>query len=205
MSPQLEYVYSSEKATQRFKKVRTTCIYGFIYVTLGNLSGNAIYFGIYILEAAGISHGHDSLARGLGVVCMTAACLLHATYRQGGIYAIIGLAIFKVCILIAIIIIGFAAMAGRTFGYGSVHGQTINGTVTQSGPGNLNSHTSFKFAKNDFSTYANSILFVVYTFSGNEQPFYVRTILPSSLNDTDKYARSSAKWSVRRKSSQRRW
>ena len=153
-------------------KVRTTCIYGFLYVTLGNLSGNAIYFGVYVLEAMNISHGRDSLARGLGVVCMTAACLLHATYRQGGIYTIIGLAIFKVGILVAIICIGLAAMAGRQFGYGSVHGQTITDVANQTGPGNLNAHTSFAFAKNDFSTYANSILFVVYTFSGNEQPFY---------------------------------
>ena len=160
-------------ATKRYKKVRTTCIYGFLYITLGNLSGNAIYFGVYVLEAAGISHGHDSLARGLGVVCMTAACLLHGTYRQGGIYTIIALAIFKVCILVVIICTGFTAMAGRKLGYGSVHGQTITDSVNQTGPGNLNPHASFKFAKNDFATYANSILFVVYTFSGNEQPFYV--------------------------------
>ena len=150
-------------------------MYATIYITLGNLSGNAVAFGIYILEAAGIHEGHDSIARGLAVVCMTLACLLHASYRQGGIYVIIAMAIFKVGILLFIIVIGFAAMGGATFGNGSVHGQTTTNTALQTGPSNLNAHNSFTFARKDFASYANSILFVVYTYSGNEQPFYVRS------------------------------
>lgn len=141
-------------------------MYGVIYVTLGNLSGNAIAFGIYFLEAAGVNNGQDSLVRGLAVVCMSAACLLHATYRQGGIYTIILMAIFKFCIMLAIIVIGFAAMGGRTFGYGSVRGVTIDESLAQTGSSNLAAETSFRFARKDFASYANSILFVVYTFSG---------------------------------------
>ena len=156
-------------------------MYGVIYITMGNLSGNAIAFGIYVLEAAGINEGHDSIARGLAVICMTTACLLHATYRQGGIYFIIITAILKVCILLAIIGIGFAAMAGRTFGYGSVHGQTVTNDTSQTGSPNLSAHTSFAFATKDFASYGNSILFVIYTFSGNEQPFYVFDALPKSV------------------------
>ena len=150
-------------------------MYGVVYITLGNLSGNCIAFGVYILEAASIDESHQSLARGLAVICMTAACLLHAVWRQGGIYAIIIMAIFKVCILLAIIVIGFAALGGKSFGYGSVHGQTIVNDAAQTGPGNLGLHTSFAHATKDFASYANSILFVLYTFSGNEQPFYVRS------------------------------
>lgn len=41
----LEYIYKSPK-------IRTTCMYGVIYVILGNLSGNAIAFGIYIMEVS---------------------------------------------------------------------------------------------------------------------------------------------------------
>ena len=148
-------------------------MYGVIYITLGNLSGNAIAFGIYVLEAAGINDGQDSLARGLAVVCMTAACLIHAIYRQGGIYVIVLMAILKICILLAIIGIGFAAMAGKAFGYGPVQGQTFPYHDEKIGSSNLATNTSFKFASHDFASYANSILFVVYTFSGNEQPFYV--------------------------------
>lgn len=141
-------------------------MYGVIYITMGNLSGNCIAFGTYILEAAGINEGHDTLVRGLAVVCMSAACLLHATSRQGGLYTIIMMAIFKLCILLAIICIGFAAMTGRQFGYGPVHGQTIMDSVAQTGTSNLDANVSFKFVKKDFASYANSILFVVYTFSG---------------------------------------
>lgn len=156
-------------------------MYGVIYITLGNLSGNAIAFGIYILEAAGINGGQDSLVRGLAVACMTAACLLHGTYRQGGIYIIIVMAIFKVCILLVIIGVGFAAVGGKTYGYGSVHGETISDRVAQTGSSNLGIHTSFAHARKDFAGYANSILYVVYTFSGTEQPFYVRTISRKNL------------------------
>ena len=148
-------------------------MYGLIYITLGNLSGNAIAFGIFVLEAAGIHEGHDALIRGLAVVCMTAICLLHGSYRQGGIYAMNFLAVFKICILLAIIGIGFAAMGGKTFGYGPVHGQTIVNSAAQSGPSNLGVSTSFAYARRDFANYANSIIFIIYTYSGNEQPFYV--------------------------------
>ena len=120
---------------------------------------------------------HDALARGLAVVCMSAACLLHATTRQGGIFTIIVMAIFKVCILLAIIVFGFAAAAGRTFGNGHVHGETIVDNIAQTGPANLDPENAFTHAKADFASYANSILFVLYTFSGNEQPFYVWSVL----------------------------
>ena len=170
LSIQLEYVYGST----RLRKLRATCMYGVIYITLGNLSGNAVAFGTYSLEAAGINDGQESLIRGLAVVCMTATCLIHVLYRQGGIYAIILMAIFKVCILLAIIGIGFAAMAGSAFGYGRVHGQTILDHTTQTGSSNLAIDTSFRFTRNDFASFANSILFVVHTFSGSEQPFYVQ-------------------------------
>ena len=154
-------------------------MYAVICITMGNLSGNCIAFGIYVLQAAGINEGHDSIVRALAVVCMTAACLLHATTRQGGIYTIIVMTIFKVCILLAIIGIGFAAMGGKTYGYGLVHGETITSSITQTGPANLDPHVSFVHARRDFASYANSILFVLYTFSGNEQPFYVRNNLQS--------------------------
>ena len=175
---QLEYVFGSD----RYAKLRTTCMYGVIYCTLGNLSGNCVAFGIYVLEAASINESHESTARGLAVVCMSAACLLHATTRQGGIYTIVIMAIFKVCILIAIIVIGFAALGGKTFGYGHAHGETILDNAAQTGPGNLDLHNSFAHAKTDFASYANSILFVLCTFSGQEQPFYVCVDLQSRFS-----------------------
>ena len=151
--------------------MRTTCMFGVIYVILGNLSGNAVVFGIYILHAAGIE-GRDSTVRGLAVVCLTAACLLHAAWRKGGIILNNLLAVLKSLILVAIVIIGFAASAGASFGHGPVHGQTVN-PITHKVTSNFDPHSSFAFATSDTAGYAASILFIVFSFSGYEQPFYV--------------------------------
>lgn len=136
-------------------------------------------FGIYICQAAGIE-GHQPLERGLAVVCLTTACLLHASWRKGGIVVNNLLAIMKVLVLLAIIIIGFAASAGASFGHGPVHGETIN-PKTKSAAANFSTHSSFAFASKDPASYAESLLYVVYTFSGYEQPFYVSQLIQRKL------------------------
>ncbi|CAF9934066.1 MAG: hypothetical protein ALECFALPRED_005836 [Alectoria fallacina] len=104
----LEYIFKSPK-------VRTTCMYGVIYVTLGNLSGNAIAFGLYVMDAAGVA-GNDSA--------------------------------------------------------GPVHGTTVDPN-THVPVSNFDIHTSFLQPSHDVANYANSLVFIMYTFSGYEQPFYV--------------------------------
>lgn len=160
----LEHIYVSPK-------VRTTCMYAFMFVILGNPSGNAIACGIYIKEAAGIE-GHDSAVRGLAVASLTLPCLLHALWRRGGIFLINLLAFLKVLILLAIIVIGFAASAGASFGHGPVHGQTINPT-THELTSNFEIHSSFTNASRNTANYASSMLFIVNAYSGYKQPFYV--------------------------------
>ena len=90
-------------------------MYGVIYITLGNLSGNAIAFGLYVMDAAGIA-GSDAAVRGLAVTSLTFACILHALWRKGGIVLNNFLAFVKVSTLLGIIAIGFAASAGASFG-----------------------------------------------------------------------------------------
>ena len=90
-------------------------MYGVIFITLGNLSGNAYAFGLYALEAAGVA-GNDAAVRGLAVMGLTFACVLHALWRKGGIVLNNLLAFVKVSILLVIIVIGFAASAGASFG-----------------------------------------------------------------------------------------
>ena len=160
----LEYIFKSPK-------VRTTCMYGVLFITLGNLTGNAVAFGIYVMEAAGVS-GHDSAVRGLAVASLTSACLLHGSWRQGGIVVNNLLAFMKVLILLTITIIGFAASAGASFGHGSVHGETFNPS-THEATSNFDTHSSFSDAQIGAARYVESILLIVYTYSGFEQPFYV--------------------------------
>ena len=164
----LEYIY---KRAGSKRHLRTTCMFAVIYVILGNLSGNAVAFGIYVLEAAGIE-GHESAIRGLAVACLTVACLLHASWRQGGIIVNNLLALLKVSILLAVVGIGFAASAGASFGHGPVHGVTVNPDTGKSSP-NFDTHSSFANPRKDAASYAESLLFIVYTYSGYEQPFYV--------------------------------
>lgn len=159
--------------------MRTTCIFGVIYVIVGNLSGNAVALGIYILQAAGIE-GNDPLVRGLAVVSLTVACLLHASWRKGGIVVNNVLAVMKALVLVAIIVIGFAASAGASFGHGPVHGETVN-PETQAKTSNFDTQTSFAFARNDPAGYAEAFLYVTYTFKGYEQPFYVRMPLHTAV------------------------
>ncbi|KAI9699148.1 MAG: hypothetical protein M1836_003338 [Candelina mexicana] len=160
----LEYIYKAPK-------LRTISMYGIVYIILGNLSGNAIAFGIYVLEAAGIT-GHDAAIRGLAVAASTVACLLHGLWRQGGIVVNNIFASLKILILIAVIIIGFAASAGAKFGHGPVHGKNVDPLTGKVTP-NFDTHSSFAHAPDDVASYAQSLLFIIYTYSGFEQPFYV--------------------------------
>ena len=154
-------------------------MYGVMFVILGNLSGNAIAFGIYVLEAANVEghHHYDAAVRGLAVACLTVACLLHGVWRKGGIWINNILATLKVLILVAVIGIGFAASAGAKFGHGPVHGETVDSTTGNVTP-NFDTKSSFAHPQHDAASYADAILFIVYTFSGYEQPFYVSYICP---------------------------
>lgn len=148
-------------------------MYGVIFVILGNRSGNAIAFGIYVMEAAGYStNGEAPVVRALALVALTSACLIHAAWRKGGIALNNLIACIKVLILLAIIGIGFAASAGASFGHGPVHGKTLD-TKTGQLKSNFDTHTSFSNLKGDVASYASSLLFIVYSFSGFDQPFYV--------------------------------
>ena len=142
-------------------------MYGTVFIVFGNLSGNAIAFGIFVLQAAGIQD-NAPLARGLAVVLLTAACALHALWRRGGILVNNILATIKVFILFCIIGIGFAAAAGAKFGNDSSRPAS---KVAQEA--NLNVHNSFAHARGDFASYANAIIFTIYPYDGFYQPFYV--------------------------------
>ena len=150
---QLEYIY-------RRPRYLTTCMYGVMFIILGNLSGNAIVLGTYVLQAAG-QPDNPSAVRGLAVAALTVACLLHALWRKGGILLNNGLAFMKVAILLLIIVLGFAALGGASFGHGSIK------------TSNFETNTSFSHPRSDAASYADSFLYVVYSFSGFEQPFNV--------------------------------
>jgi hypothetical protein len=138
-----------------------TCIYGIIFIVLGNLSGNAIAFGQNVLIAANCDSDDKGQVIGLAIAALTVACLLHVSTRRGGILVNNCFAIFKVAILLAVIIIGFAIAGHAYFGGGS--SQTTNFNVS----------TSFNNPSRDLASYTDSFYFILYAFSGFQQPFYV--------------------------------
>lgn len=132
----------------------------------------------YIMKAAGRS-GSASEVRGIAAAVLTLVCIIHATWRKGGILINNMLALLKVSILVAIIAIGFAASAGASFGHGKVHGYTINPDTKTKTP-NFDLHLSFASSTNDAAGFASSFIQILYTFGGFEQPFSVSRGLPCS-------------------------
>ena len=143
-------------------------MYGIVFIILGNLSGNAIAFGIYVMSAA----GHDDPSRGsvigLAIGVLTLACLVHVASRRGGIMLNNMFAVAKVAILLIIIILGFVRSRGYTFGG--------HATASDYPTHNFNLDKSFEGDGQNAPSFADALLFIVYTYSGFEQPFYVSSI-----------------------------
>lgn len=150
-------------------------MYGIVFIILGNLSGNAIAFGIYVMSAA----GHDDPSRGavigLAIGALTLACLVHVASRRGGILLNNFFAIAKVVLLLLIIILGFIRSSGYTFG-----GRASPDTYPTH---NFDPSKSFKGDGQNAPSFADALLFIVYTYSGFEQPFYVLSLQSQMISD----------------------
>jgi hypothetical protein len=91
-------------------------MYGIVFIILGNLSGNAIAFGIYVMSAAGYDDPSRGSVIGLAIGALSCACLVHVASRRGGIILNNIFAVLKVAILLIIVILGFTRSRGYTFG-----------------------------------------------------------------------------------------
>ena len=102
---QLEYIFSSSETGR--PKFLITCMYGIPFIILGNLSGNGIAFGSYVLKAAGNEEPRKDHVIGLAIGSLTLAILVHVCSRRGGIVMNNIFAVVKVSILVAMIVLGF--------------------------------------------------------------------------------------------------
>lgn len=142
-------------------------MYGIIYVILGNRTGNSLAMATYIMKAAG-RPGSPAEIRGIAAASLTVVCIIHATWRKGGILLNNMLAVLKASILLAIIVIGFAALGGASFGNGEVHGNTTE-TMTS----NFNVKSAFATSTTNAASFADSFIQIIYTCSEFDQPFNV--------------------------------
>jgi amino acid transporter len=170
-----------------------TSVFGIMFIVLGNLAGNAVAFGIYIMIAAGKDPVNSSTNNyekgpviGLAITVLTICCLFHAFSRRGGILINNTFAVAKVGILLVITILGFVH-AGRKYLRSSginepppvphTNASVIVANITSSMINNatkidFDTKTSFK-STDDIGSFVESLLFAIYPFTGFEQPFYV--------------------------------
>lgn len=144
-----------------------------LFIVLGNTAGNAIVFAQYILRARGFSKEDlvnpetelGWLIKGLAVSAVTGACLLHGSWRAGGIFLNNIFAMIKCCLLLVFIGAGFAFSAGA-------------GKKPEPSPSNFSPAISFDGhieggAGGKVYGYSQSLLLVIFAYSGYENANYV--------------------------------
>jgi amino acid transporter len=146
----LEYIYKKPLFLMK-------CIYGIIFILLGNLAGNALQFGISVLRTHDPSFDATSKKSrgpviGLAFAVVTACAILNIFSRKGAIFLNNCLAIAKGTMLVVIIILG-------------INYRRQNGTCA----------SSFKVQTGvtHFGDVVSSLIYAIYPFAGFEQPFYV--------------------------------
>ena len=128
------------------------------------MSGNAIAFGIYVTSAA--EHSPDKgLVIGIAIAALTATALLNMLSSRVAIIFNNVFAAIKVALLLAIIVLGFMKAGGFKF----------SEKVAEKATSNFDTATSFNPGASAASGVSTSLVYIIYTYSGFEQPFYVLT------------------------------
>ena len=142
-------------------KFFASCVYGVIFVVIGNAAANALSFASHIVTASGYdaidgipSKGVSNTVRGVAVATMTAVCLLHGIWRRAGIAVNNAFAIFKLLMLLMIIILGLVSIGGGVF------------DAPPPAADNLAPSNSFKNAQTGAYGYAEAYLGVVFAYGG---------------------------------------
>jgi amino acid transporter len=129
------------------------------YIVLGNMAGNCLVFGVRTLEAANVEIT-NSAVRGIAIGAATAACLIHAISRRGGIWLGNFLALIKVLMLLLVVIAGICSWAGAF--------DTPNYAVE-----NMSINNSFSDPASDPYGYSKAFIAVIFAWTGFDQPNYV--------------------------------
>ena len=97
-----------------------SCVFGILFILLGNLAGNSVSFGINVLIAAGKDPIYDKEHNyykgqviGFAIAVPTICVALHMFSRKGGILINNVFAVTKVGILLTIILLGWIHASGK--------------------------------------------------------------------------------------------
>lgn len=126
------------------------------------MATNSIAFGLSVLDAVGKTNieNQNQVVRGIAIGTVVFSCLIHGSWRQGGIYLNNVLALVKILILVMIFILGMLAHNG-------VFGEPLG--VLQ----NPSSTSAFAGTNPDPYGYAESFLSILFAFGGFNQANYV--------------------------------
>ncbi|ORY88632.1 high-affinity methionine permease [Leucosporidium creatinivorum] len=127
-----------------------TCLYGIYAATLGWPSGNSVYAGEMLLNAANTEVTRWN-QRAIGVGVVTFALILHGCLPKWGLRLQNVLGIFKIGVLLFIIVAGFVALGGH-----------VNGGA----PNPSNFKNAFAGSKSDANSFVNSLYNVIWAFVG---------------------------------------
>lgn len=160
------------KFLARHPRYMAICMFGFVFIVVGNSAANCVSFGVHILAAAGVDDPQKGAVQGIALGTAWLVTLLHALGRMFGIHLNSVFAVTKVSILILIIILGFIVLNNHTE---HLHRDPLSYT-------NLNPNTSFKqLGTGDHARgFAAAYLNIIFTCGGWNQANYVNN-LPSKL------------------------
>ncbi|KAM0753311.1 high-affinity methionine permease [Meredithblackwellia eburnea MCA 4105] len=133
-----------------------TCVYAAYAALLGWPSGNSVYSGQMLLNAAGTEVTRWN-QRAIGVAVVTFALLLHGTLPKWGLRLQNTLGVFKIGVLIFIIISGFVALGGH---------------VRAGAPSPSNFHNAFAGTKSDANSFVSALYNVIWSFIGYSNVVY---------------------------------
>lgn len=147
-------------------------------------SRNAISFGIQVLVASGAyepanGDGPDKgKVAGIAIGALTFVVVVHMFSRRGGILINNAFAVVKVMLLLSIVGLGIAKAAGAF-------------PAKEKAP--LENFTKDVFVTNrtDPTSWSNSLILCMYTYSGFEQPFYVSPPSCRIISSCSRVVRSS--------------
>ncbi|KAI9860210.1 MAG: hypothetical protein M1813_006320 [Trichoglossum hirsutum] len=147
----LEYIFKRPKFLM-------TCIFGIVFITFGNLAGNAIQFGVFMMTAitgcrrdCDFNRGH---VVGWAVFILSVCALINVLTRRFAIGLNNILAVLKILFVVVIAFIGII--------YGSVHGGDCR-KISWRNHGD----------SGQFGDIVLALFYAMYPYTGYEQPFYV--------------------------------
>lgn len=172
--PVVVYRSGAEKVYLKYiyKSPLISCMYGMTYILIGGTAANSIMVSNNILSnfypAASLDSEHRGKIMGTAIATLFIVCLIHGSWRTGGIYLNNVVAMIKTAFLVACIAMAFRSRAEP---YESSNFTQFEGLQHAS--------SSFSGVSKNLRGHAVAINLILYSMTGFEIGSQVRTLLES--------------------------